>query len=140
MSVQSAIAEVKRAAQAHCPRCGDGPIPVMAARAGTPHTCEQDLAAALEALLAAHDDVCSCWVIRGIACEKRCQIQALANPQGGPLAHDGGSATGVAKPSSGDVEQVIREMRRLVRLNPYAVPMRELRSLLRRAAAACDGK
>ena len=38
------------------------------------------------------------------------------------------------------VGEVLREMRRLVRHNPYAVPMKDLRSLLRRASAACDGK
>jgi len=55
MNVQSAIAEAKRVAQAHCPRCGDGPIPVLAARAGTPHTCEADIVAARALALEAFD-------------------------------------------------------------------------------------
>jgi len=129
MNVQEAIAEAKRVARAHCPRCGDGPIPVMAARAGTPHTCEQDLAAVREVMLAAHDDACALCHYNQGACQKRARIQVLAQT----------SAGDAAAPAEG-VEQVIREMRRLVRLNPYAVPMKDLRSLLRRAAAACDGK
>jgi len=56
VSMQSAMAEVRRVAQAHCPRCGDGPIPMLAAEAGTPHTCEVDITAARALALAAHDE------------------------------------------------------------------------------------
>jgi uncharacterized protein (DUF983 family) len=53
------MAEVKRVAETHCPRCGSGRmggiVKEMAIRAAIPHTCQQDMAAARDAMLAAFD-------------------------------------------------------------------------------------
>ena len=70
MTIEDTVANVKRVAQSHCPRCGDGLITQMAARAGTPHTCHDDVAAALAFGHAVLDDA-----------------YGLAHGQGGTEAH-----------------------------------------------------
>jgi len=90
LKVEEGIAEVKRVAQSHCPRCGsgrmEGIVAEMAAKAGVPHTCEQDMVVAMDLALAAHDDICDQCEHRVIAyelaevvnpCKKRTAIEAM---------------------------------------------------------------